>query len=400
MAVSALLRLTGWDESRSETHGIRGKAQKTKQSEVTIPESANMLYNTPVMPTTMKDIARDVGVAVITVSKAIHGHPDISEKTRKRVLDRIKELNYTPNLAARSLVTGRTYLVGLVVPDLLHTFFAQIANSLSEALLKRGYGLIISTSGEDPELEKRTVDRLLARRLDALVIASASMTSETFNRTQEPGPPLVLIDRRFPDFDANYVGADDEMIGMLATEHLIEIGCKRIAHLRGPETSPGIGRFIGYLKALAKYKIKSSSDFVSPQRQADVHSRESGEAQMKQLLNLHPRPDGVFAYNDPMAIGAMHAILDNGLRVPEDIAVIGAGNLHYDAELRVPLSSIDQRTDQIGERAARLTISLMESKTPPRNKTIIIQPQLVIRASTNRQPVEAKGTDNNSTNAS
>lgn len=131
-----------------------------------------------------------------------------------------------------------------------------------------------------------------------------------------------------------------------------------------------------------------------------MHSRESGEALMKQLLNLHPRPDGVFAYNDPMAIGAIHAILDNGLRVPEDVAVIGAGNLHYDAELRVPLSSIDQQTDQIGERAARLTISLMESKTPPRNKTIIIQPRLVIRASTDRKPVAVKETDENSTKVS
>jgi LacI family transcriptional regulator len=117
----------------------------------------------------------------------------------------------------------------------------------------------------------------------------------------------------------------------------------------------------------------------------DVQSRESGADLMRQLLTLKPRPDGVFCYNDPMAIGAIHAILDAGLRVPEDIAVIGSGNLHYDTELRVPLSSIDQQTEQIGERAARLTLSLLESKTPPRYRTIILQPQLVIRASTDRR---------------
>jgi LacI family transcriptional regulator len=201
----------------------------------------------------------------------------------------------------------------------------------------------------------------------------------------EAGTPFVLIDRRFPDLDTNYVGADDEVVGSLATEHLIEIGCTKVAHLRGPETSPGIGRLNGYLKAIAKFKMKSLPGYVSAPRMADVHSRESGEEQMKKLLGLTERPDGVFAYNDSMAIGAIHAILDAGFRIPEDIAVIGCGNLHYDSELRVPLSSIDQNTEQIGVSAARLTLSLLESRKRPRNKTVIIEPQLVIRASTDRK---------------
>jgi LacI family transcriptional regulator len=337
------------------------------------------------MAVTMKDIARDLGIGVITVSKVLRNKDDVSEKTRQRVLARIKEVNYTPNLAARSLVTGRTYLVGLVVPDLLHTFFAQIANSLTGAFLKKGYGLIISTAGEDPELEMRTLDRFLARRFDALIVASGGTSSAIFGRFQEAGTPFVLIDRRFQDLDANYVGVDDEVVGALATKHLIEIGCKRIAHLRGPETSPGIGRLNGYSKAMAKFKMKSLPGYVSAARMADVHSKDSGEEQMKKLLGLAQRPDGVFAYNDPMAIGAIHAILDAGLRIPEDVAVIGCGNLHYDSELRVPLSSIDQNTEQIGERAASLTLSLLESKHRPRNKTVIIEPQLVIRASTDRK---------------
>ena len=337
------------------------------------------------MPVTMKDIARDLGIGVITVSKVLRNKDDVSEKTRQRVLARVKEVNYTPNLAARSLVTGRTYLVGLVVPDLLHTFFAQIANSLSEALLKKGYGLVISTAGEDPELEMHTLDRFLARRFDALIIASGATNSTTLARLLEAGTPFVLIDRRFPDIEANYVGVDDEVVGAFATEHLIEIGCSRIAHLRGPETSPGRGRLNGYLNAMAEHKMKSFPGYVSAPKMADVHSRESGEEQMKKLLDLRQRPNGVFAYNDSMAIGAIHAILDAGLRVPEDVAVIGCGNFHYDNELRVPLSSIDQNTDQIGERAARLTLSLLESKSRPRPKTVIIETQLVIRASTDRK---------------
>lgn len=333
----------------------------------------------------MKDIARDLGVSVVTVSKVLRNHEDISEATRKRVLERVKALDYTPNLAARGLVTGKTYLVGLVVPDLLHPFFAQVAKSLSRALLKKGYCLTISTSEEDADLEKHEINRLLGRRLDALVIASSTTDCSVFERIQKQGLPLVLIDRKLAGLDTNYIGTDDEAIGLLATEHLIEVGCKRIAHLRGPDNSPGAGRLKGYQNALTKHGLKSLSGFVSIPRSVDVQSRESGTESMRQLMALNPRPDGVFCYNDPMAIGAIHAILDGGLRVPEDVAVIGSGNLHYDTELRIPLSSIDQQTDSIGERAGRLTLSLLESKIRPHNRTIILQPQLVVRASTDRK---------------
>jgi LacI family transcriptional regulator len=129
---------------------------------------------------------------------------------------------------------------------------------------------------------------------------------------------------------------------------------------------------------------------VSEPRMADVESRKSGAELMRQMLALRFRPDGVFCYNDPMAIGAIHTILESGLRVPEDIAVIGSGNLHYDSELRVPFSSIDQQTEEIGERAGRLTLSLLESKARPRNRMYILQPQLVIRASTSKKRMRTK----------
>ena len=217
------------------------------------------------------------------------------------------------------------------------------------------------------------------------MIASSCASSAAFERIRNQGPPFVLLDRRFPDLDANFVGVDDEAVGVLATEHLIAVGCKRIAHLRGPGNSPGKGRLKGYLDTLAKHKMRSWPGYVSTERMGDVQSRESAVELMRQLLALDPRPDGVFCYNDPMAMGAMHAILDAGLRIPEDIAVIGSGNLHYDTELRVPLSSIDQQTELIGKRTAGLILSLLESKSRPRNKTIVLQPQLVVRASTERK---------------
>lgn len=333
---------------------------------------------------TLKDIARDLGLSFVTVSKVLRNQDDVSSKTRLLVLERAKALHYKPNLSARALATGRTRLIGLVVPDLLHTYFAQIAKSLSRTLLKKGYCLTISVSEENPDLEREILEHLLAWRPDALIIASTARHSEQITHIQRQGTPLLLIDRRFPDLATNYIGADNELVGALATEHLISVGCKRIAHLRGPEISPGTGRLNGYLKALGKHRIKSPAHFVSSMKMAGVPSRENGAALMKRLLALSPIPDGVFCYNDPMAVGAIDAILAAGLNVPRDIAVIGSGNLYYGAELRVPLSSIDQETHLIGERAARLILSLIDGEKGMKPKSHIIQPHLVVRASTQR----------------
>src|SRR5947208_5505366 len=146
------------------------------------------------MATRMKDIARDLGVSVITISKVLRNHPDVGDETRERVLSRVKELDYRPNLAARSLVTGRSYLIGLVVPDLLHPFFAEIAKSISEILRRSGYYLIVSSSEEDPDLEEQEIDQLLARRLDTLIVASCRSTGDIFFRIEKQQKPYVLID--------------------------------------------------------------------------------------------------------------------------------------------------------------------------------------------------------------
>jgi len=338
-----------------------------------------------VMNIRMKDIARDLGVSVVTISKVLREHPDVGEQTRERVLARVKELDYRPNLAARSLVTGRTYLVGLVVPDLLHPFFAEIAKSLSDALRQNGYSLIVSSSDEDPDLEEQEINHLLARRLDTLIIASCRSSVELFLRIEKQKTPYVLIDRGFPGLSANFVGVDDEMVGRLATQHLIDIGCKRIAHIRGPDTSPSRHRLKGYRGVLKQAGLKVTDERVVAERKGDVGTRESGTKAMHQLLGLEQRPDGVFCFNDPLAMGAMNYALDQGLRIPDDIAVIGCGNLHYADSLRVPLSSIDQHSRRIGEEAARISLGILNSKAAPKPEAVVLQPELVVRASTMRR---------------
>jgi LacI family transcriptional regulator len=332
----------------------------------------------------MKDIARDLGVSVVTVSKVLRNHTDIGEETRQRVLKRVRDLHFQPNLTARALVTGRTYTVGLVVPDLVHPFFAEVAKGLSSVLRKSGYSLIITSSEEDPDLEAQEIDRLLARRLDALIVASAQWTVASFRLIEEQKTPYILVDRQFAGLAANFVGVDDELVGELATDHLIAVGCRRIAHIRGPQVSTALGRLAGYRRALARCDLRPPASYIPEGMAGDTETEVRGRAAMQKLLQLNPPPDGVFCYNDPTAVGAMSAILAAGLRIPEDIAVIGCGNVHYDASLRVPLSSIDQRSAVMGERAAKLALSLIGAKTSANPKSIILEPKLVPRASTAR----------------
>jgi LacI family transcriptional regulator len=333
----------------------------------------------------MKDIARDLGLSTVTISKVLRNHPDVGEETRQRVLARVKELDYRPNLAARGLVTGRTYLVGLIVPDLLHPFFAEIAASLSETLRKDNYCLIVSSSEEDPDLEEQEISQFLARRLDAMIIASCRSTVEVFLRIDRQNTPYVLIDRSFPGLLSNFVGADDFAAGMLATQHLVDVGCKRIAHIRGPETSPGIQRLEGYKRALGQNGKNVIDEYVIFEPKGDVGSKQSGAEAIRQLLSCKRVPDGVFCFNDPMAMGAVNEAVSQGFRIPEDIAIIGCGNLHYDDSLRVPLSSVDQHSRQIGAEAARLVLKALKSKVVPKPEAILLPPELIVRASTQRR---------------
>jgi LacI family transcriptional regulator len=329
----------------------------------------------------LKDIARDLDVSVMTVSKVVRACADVGPETRKRVLARIKELNYQPNWVARSLAARRTFMIGLIVPDLMHSFFAEIAKGVSAAIRPLGYDVVICNSEEDCAFESSEVDRLLARQVDGLILASAQPPSwvDVFERIEARGVPYVLIDRRFPDVHAPYVGADDEAIGRLATTHLIERGCRRIAHIAGPPFAPGVGRLKGYRQALAEAGLTVPDSYVD-------HAKDdaTGYEAARRLVVLEPRPDGIFGYNDPTATGAMKAILEAGVGIPGEIKVIGVGNVHYSDLLRVPLSTIDQGSATIGQQAAEILMKTIGSKRRRQPRTVIIEPTLILRESTAR----------------
>lgn len=343
------------------------------------------------MAVRLKDIARDLGLSVVTVSKVLREHPDIGEETRQRVLKRVKELNYQPNYVARSLITGQTWTVGLVVPALMHPFFSEIAGAISREIRKHGYSLLISASDDDPELEREEIQHLIARRVDVLLVASVQRTTESFESIEEQKVPYVLLDRQFPDLVSNFVGVDDRAVGAIATKHLVEQGCKRIAHIRGPEVSTALGRLEGYRQGLAESRMTPlAGHIVSIGASGDYRGEKGGYEAARRLLENKSRPDGVFCFNDPVAIGCMRAILDAGLRIPEDIAVVGCGNLSYSDFLRVPLSSVDQGSKMIGKAAASMALKLAQKKAVVREKSELIAPHIIVRASSQRVPESGK----------
>jgi LacI family transcriptional regulator len=269
----------------------------------------------------MKDIARDLGVSVVTVSKVLRHHSDIGEETRKRVLRRMKELHYQPNPAARTLVTGRTNLIGLIVPDLVHPFFAEVAKGISARLRSHEYSLIIASSEDDANLERREIEQMLARRVDALILASTQSNPETVRRIQDQNLPYVLLDRKISGVLANFVGIDDVAAGELATAHLVEIGCKTIAHIGGSDVSTAVDRQAGYSVTLARNGMTLPPEYVVTFVRGDNSGDKAGYNGMKKLLQLSPRPDAVFCLNDPVAMGAMRAVVEAGLRIPADVAM-------------------------------------------------------------------------------
>jgi LacI family transcriptional regulator len=333
------------------------------------------------MAVRLKDIAQDLGVSVITVSKALRGRTDISPTTRDRVLLRAGELNYRPNMLARGLASGRTWTVGMVVPDLVHPFFAEFAKAAARILREHGMALLLASSEEMPEIEKCELRTLAARGVDVLLIASAqSRWSDFFDPGEKP-IPFLLVDRNFPMLNASFVGTDDYRAGCLATEHLLSLGRHRLAHIGGRHSSPARDRLRGFRDTLRRRGLADAAERIVLLQRFEEAGDDAGADAMRRLLNSAEPPDSVFCYNDMSALGAIEVIQHAGLRVPEDIAVIGCGNLRYARHLKIPLSTIDQKPELLGRRAAERALEMAENPAlPPRS--LRIEPALVVREST------------------
>ena len=333
------------------------------------------------MAVRLKDIAEELGVSVVTVSKVLRGRPDIGEETRQRVLRRMQELNYRPNMVARGLVTGRTYTIGLIVPDLVQPYFAELARSISGVLRDADRALILASSEGKPAIEQNEMRTLLQRGVDVLLIASCQSEKWSLEAMRESDVPCILVDRNLPKSGMSFVGIDDFHAGAMATEHLAETGKTRIAHIAGGGTWPSAERLRGYQAALQKHSLEARTEYVIATEGLEEDGDTIGYESMRKLLSVPEPPDAVFCYNDMAALGAMLAASEQGLRIPEDIGFVGCGNVGFSKYLRYPLTSIDQSVPELGRIAGELAL-LLDEKRNRAAKTVLLAPKLVIRDST------------------
>ena len=325
------------------------------------------------MPVTLEDIARALNVSKMTVSRAINNHPEISRQTRERILATAQKMKYRPNQFARALTTNHSYLIGIVVPDLMHSYFAEICRGVESQARPVGYQNLICSTDEESRKEKDEIEALLSRT-DGLIVASALAASEVkfYRRLLSDGANIVLIDRVLDGLRCSAVTTDDVEVGRLATEHLIKLGHKKIGHLRGPDVSTSLKRLQGYREAVGRARLK-------PLVRECGFTESDGRTAMQQWIAKGDLPTAIFAANDPAAIGAMDALSEAGLRVPEDVAFVGAGNIHYGDMLRVPLTTVSWSKSAMGQEAAGLLLNLIDGKKKVRK--ITVPPELIIRRS-------------------
>jgi LacI family transcriptional regulator len=330
------------------------------------------------MSVTLADIARELGLSKMTVSRAINNDPLVNTKTRERVLEVSRRLNYQPNHFARALVTNRSFLIGVIVPDLMHSYFAEILHGVGAFARSANYQIVIGNSEEQVPREISEVEAL-RWRTDGLIIAPSLPAAkvEIYREMIRNGTKIVLIDRTLEGLDCPMVTTDNVEVGVLATEHLIHLGHKRIGHLRGTTTSTSRERLEGYKQALNRNDIDFDKSLV---KECGLMESDGYNA-MKGWIKMGDLPTAIVAVNDPTAIGAMQAMSETGIKIGSDIAIVGGGNIHYGDMLSVPLTTVSWSRTEMGQSAMRLLTQLIEGNNDAVHQKVILSPSLVVRKS-------------------
>ena len=327
---------------------------------------------------TIKDIARELGISPSTVSRALKDHPDISQVTRDAVNELAERWNYRPNPIALSLKSGSSKTIGVIIPDVVHYFFSTVISGIEDVVYQRDYNMILCQSNEMWEHEVKNIKTLLSSRVDG-ILASVAKTTDDFRHYRsitEKDIPLVFFDRAAEEIDTDSVVIDDETGAYKAVIHLLRTGKKRIVHLSGPpRLAIARNRLNGYLRALKEYRLTPADEDI-----VKCDDIESAERLIPSLLTRSPRPDAFFAVNDLTAAQTLMIIKKHGLRVPEDIAVVGFTNSQIATLTDPGLTSVDQKGFEMGQIAARLLIDRIENRRGPVQKKVITS-ELVIRGS-------------------
>lgn len=331
---------------------------------------------------TIQDIARELNITAATVSRALNDNPAIKETTKVKVRDTALKLNYQPNRLASSLRLGKSRIIGVIIPSAEINFFGSVVHGIEKVANDAGFNVLIYQSNELYEIEKKGVQTFLQSRVDGVL---ASISKETINldhyaELKRRNVPLVLFDRTADALAVPSVVVNDYKGAFEATKHLIEQGCRRIAHIGGQQhVSIFNQRLKGYIDALNVHAIPVNEDLI-------VHGKvsiESGRECMHRLLRSAVVPDGLFAVEDFTALGAVQTIKAAGLRIPQDIAIIGFANEAFGEYISPSLSSVNQQTVQMGAEAAKLFFDMLQSDHPYEMaaQKLVLEPELICRES-------------------
>jgi DNA-binding LacI/PurR family transcriptional regulator len=328
------------------------------------------------------DIAKQLQLSPSTVSRALRNESRIAITTRQSVQKLAKELGYRPNPQARSLLNQRTYIVGLIVPDFVHPFFSMVLAGIENVLTEAGFQLMICTSQGKWGKEKQVTEVLADARVDGLLVSYARDTTDFthFRRLQEEEIPVVFFDRLCEDLDATYIISDDFKGATEAVEHLLQTGCRRIAHLKGPEhISTTFNRYLGYREALKKQGLPIEEALIF-HAEDDKGLRLSDTDRLRASL---PDIDAIFAFNDYIAYELVRIIREEGLRIPEDISLIGYGNDPFGRYLHPQLTTVDQNPWLMGQQSARMLLDqIFSSHAHFEHKAQLLDTQLILRGTT------------------
>ncbi len=331
--------------------------------------------------TTIKDIANVLNISAAAVSKALHNDSRISEKTKKAVRQVAENLNYQPNHLASALRSGKSKLVGVIVPKTNSNFFSATIHNIEEVLNKEGYNIIITQSNESYKKECANIDTLLYTQVDGII---ASMANETvkldhFEKIKAAGIPLITFDRGENDLNVDYIGIDDYQSSHIIIDHLVAQGCKRIAHIGGfKHTRIYNNRIRGYLDALKKYDLSLEKELLL---ESDL-SIEDGRNKMEELLALDNKPDAVYVAGDYAALGALQVLNEKKIKIPEQIALVGFGDEPFANMVTPKMTSVNQHSYQIGKIAAEKFLEYTKQNTIQQSlQKHILKAELIIRES-------------------
>jgi LacI family transcriptional regulator len=327
---------------------------------------------------TIKDVARMAGVSTSTVSRAISGNIPVDEETKIRVMESVRALNYEPNALAKGLKEGKTNTIGLIIPNIRNPVFPSVARGVEDYARKFGFSVILCNTDEDLEVEKKYLHKMKKRFVDGFIFATAGGDSEHIIELKKSGVPVVLLVRHMAE-EIDAVIVDNYKSAYEAVSYLINRGNRKIAIINGDQKlSLYRDRLSGYLKALEDNKITFDEGLL-----ANGYSKAAnGYETMSNMLNNGIRPDAVFATNDAMALAAMRAIKDFGLKVPEDISVMGFDNMEFSSFFDPPLTTVSQPLYEMGELAAKKLIGIIKRKRNFKPVVDVVKTELIVRKST------------------